>query len=144
MNKQKKYWALFILTIALILVRFFEDRFFDDHLLHFYSYSYLSDALPEVNFSIIYKTISLRYIVNSILSILILSLLFPQKNLIKFLIVFYLVAFIVLSLFLYYEWNNYVPGKYLLLFYVRRMLIHPVFLFILIPALLFHQMENKK
>jgi len=142
MNKKLKYLIVLILLVLLIMIRFYESRFFDDQLLNFFNYAYLSDPLPKVSFLEVYKIISLRFFINSIISILILLLLFPQKNLLKFLILFYVMAFFILSLFLYLEWSRYVPGEYLLLFYTRRLMIQPVFLFILIPALLFHEMEK--
>ncbi len=141
--KNKNYILISFLLVLLVLVRLFEESFFDDHLLSFFNYSYLTDSLPKVPFIDVYKIISLRYLVNSLISILILYLFFPEKNVLKFLFYFFVLAFFILSGFLYYEWHNYVPGDYLLLFYVRRLLIQPVFLFILIPALLFHQMEKK-
>ncbi len=144
MSNRLRYILIGILVVFLVIVRFYEEKFFNDRLLNFFTYAYLTDPLPETGFMEIYKIIALRYFVNSLISILILLLLFKQKNLLKFLLLFYFTAFVILSLFLYYEWTHYTPGKYLFLFYVRRLLIHPVFLFILIPALLFHQLEKGK
>jgi len=143
MSKKIKYIAVFILLILLVLIRLFEKELFDDQLLEFFQYSYLDEGLPEVSFWEVYKAISLRFLFNAVLSILILLLLFPQKNLLKFLLIFYCLGFVLLSLLFYYQWHHYVPGEYLFLFYVRRLLIQPIFLFILIPALVFHQLEKK-
>lgn len=143
MSKKKTYFIVFILLLLLIAVRFFEYIFFNDYLLDFFNYSYLTDALPDISFWQVYPVIALRYWVNSLLSVLILWLLFPQQNIMRFLFILYAFAFIILSLLFMYEWFHYQPGEYLLLFYVRRLLIHPVLLFILIPALLFHHLEKK-
>ena len=143
MSKKIRYIVVFVLLILLVLIRLFENELFDDHLLGFFQYSYLEEGLPEVSFLEVYKVISLRFFFNAILSILILLLLFPQKNLLKFLLIFYGFGFVLLSFLFHYEWHHYVPGEYLFLFYVRRLLIQPIFLFILIPALVFHQMEKE-
>ncbi len=143
MNKSIRYLFVFFLLLLLIAVRFFEYRFFNDHLLDFFNYSYLTDALPEVSFYKVFSVISLRYWINTFLSILILRLLFPQKNLVQFLLILYAAAFVVLGLFFIYEWYHYQAGEYLYLFYVRRLLIQPVLLFILIPALLFHRLQKQ-
>ncbi len=139
---KKKYFLAFVLLILLVFVRFFEKQLFNDALIDFFQYDYLSEALPKVSLLHIIMVDSMRFWINSLISIAILHLLFPQKDLLKFLFGLYgLVYFISILLFIY-QLNHYQTGNYLGLFYVRRVLIQPLLLFILIPGLLFQKQKS--
>ena len=140
MTKSKLFIVAFLL-ILLVLIRFFEKQFFDDGLIDFFRHAYLSEDLPAVSVSHILLVDSLRFGLNSILSIGILYLLFRQAGLLRFLSWVYLLVFVPALLFFYYELTHYQAGDYLMLFYVRRLLVQPLLLLILAPAL-FYQKKN--
>jgi exosortase F-associated protein len=135
----KKYILIAVLMILLILIRFYEKQFFDDGLIVFFQFDYGKKPLPQVSLSHILLVVSLRYGLNSLISIAVLHLLFSQKYLIRFLIIFYGIIYIILIVSMWILINTYQAGEYLPLFYTRRFLIQPVLLFILIPALLYQK-----
>jgi len=139
MNKTKII-LVGLLLILLVSIRFFEKSFFDDGLIDFFRHDYLSEDLPEVSVSHILLTDTLRFLLNSLFSVGVLYILFRRKDLLRFLLLIYGLVFILGILFFYYELTHYHRGNYLTLFYVRRLLIQPLLLLILIPALLY---QNK-
>jgi len=139
-----KYLIVSALLILLLLIRFFEKRFFNDSLIDFFKYDYLTNPLPDtIQTGYVLLIDVLRYIANAVISITILYLLFPQKALIRFLSTIYAGFLIVDLLLFYYFLIHYQAGNYLALFYTRRFLIQPLLLFILLPAL-YYQSNNKK
>ncbi len=137
------YLIILFLLFLLVGIRFYEKVFFDDGLIVFFQYDYLTKALPHIPFI---KTVSidiLRYIFNSTISISILTLFFRQKNLGKFLLAFYLIALTINIIAFYFAWVNYTAPHYIALFYIRRILIQPIWLFVLFPALLYQKFTTK-
>jgi len=134
-----KYILAFLLLFLLVLIRFIEKKIFDDGLIDFFHHQYLTGDLPEISFWRIMLIDSLRYWLNSIISIGIMYLFFSQKYLFRFLFSLYLFVFLVALAIYYYQLRNYSAGNYLGLFYVRRLLIQPLLLFVLIPALLYQK-----
>jgi exosortase F-associated protein len=128
-----------VLLLILVAVRLFEKHLFNDGLIHFFEYEYLQSSLPNISISHILLIDSVRFWFNSLLSIVILYLFFKQTKLLRFLWIFYGVFFIILAGILYYILNNYEAGNYLGLFYIRRILIQPIILFVLFPALLYQK-----
>ncbi|MBV1887766.1 MAG: exosortase F system-associated protein, partial [Urechidicola sp.] len=64
----------------------------------------------------------------------ILYQVFQRKQQLIFAIKFYGIAFVLLIAVYFFQLNSEFSSGYLLSFYIRRLLIHPVFLLILIPA----------
>jgi len=139
---KKKYWLTGGLLLILVTVRLLEKRFFDDGLIEFFQYDYLQKPLPGISFFHLISIDTLRYGINTAVSIAILYLLFPQKGIGRFLSLFYGTTYIILIFTMWYLLLHYQTGEYLALFYVRRFIIQPILLFILIPALLY-QKNNK-
>ena len=141
-NKYIKYILIFIFLSGIIGIRLFEKNFFDDGLINFFEFSYQTEPLPTVDFFNVWEIDSFRFWLNSFLSIGILTVLFKEIKLMKFLFGLYFLSFLLISFIFFIAWKNYEAGNYLSLFYTRRLLIQPVLLFILLPALLYHQ-KNK-
>lgn len=142
---KKKYNILLIifLVILLILVRVFESLFYDP-LTHYFESDYLHQSLPEMNQSKLMLNVILRFFINSFISVLIIKFLFNNKSFVKFSIWFYLVMLFILMLFFIIFTNIQLTDSYLPLFYVRRFLIHPIFIFLLIPAFYYQDRIVKK
>ena len=138
MQKYLKYGVVFLLFISLIIIRAYATVLFYDPLMEYFKNDYLYKGIPSLNKSLFFRDLFLRYALNSIISIVILYLIFGKKFL-KFSFWFYTIAFLVLSSVLFLILKE---GKtnYQLIFYIRRFLIHPVFLLLLLPA--FYQ-KNK-
>ena len=139
MNKYIKYVTLFILICLLVLIRVFEDQlFYDPYLLFFKNdYLYMDSPRREVFKLTVFTT--LRYVLNTIISLGILLVLFRDKDILKFSTLIYVIAYVIfMSLFLYFVMN---PKQevYYLFFNVRRFLIQPLIALVLIPAFYYYK-----
>jgi exosortase F-associated protein len=133
--------VLFVLVGLLVLIRIFEEQLFYDPFLAFFKndYLYIDSPRQEVFKLAIFTT--LRYVLNTIISLGILFVLFKDKSIIKFSVFIYTVAFLVLmSLFLYFVINPK-QEDYYLFFNVRRFLIQPIIALLLIPAFYYHKLR---
>ena len=130
-----RYGLVFLLLILLVGVRLYEHHFFDDGLITFFQHDYLTQPLPQASVWSVLGVDVMRYIVNTILSIAILISLFDHPDLSKFLSIVYAMVLVILTILFYYFFTHYTIGNYLGLFYVRRFLIQPLLLFVLLPAL---------
>ncbi len=131
----KKALLITILIILLISVRVFQYSLFYDPFLLYFKNSYLSHTeLPDINWIKMTLSLILRYVINTFISLTIIYILFKNKNIIKFSLAIYGISFLVLiSIYYYYISINFESG-YLAAFYVRRFLIQPLFLLLLVPA----------
>lgn len=132
-----------VLLLALILVRVFESIFYDPFILFFKS-DYISQALPEYSTLKLYVFVGLRYLINSLLSLGLIWVLYRQKEFIKISIYFYFTAFVILMLLLHLLLHYSLTDSYLPLFYVRRFLIQPLFLLLLVPAFHYYLKTEQK
>lgn len=139
MGRIKTTMTLLFLGILLLLIRFFEKELFYDPLIIFFKSDYNSQSIPEINtVSFILHTF-FRYTLNSLISIAIIWLVFNDKGILKMSSMLYGVLFLLLLgpyLYLVFSANttNYLP-----LFYIRRFIIQPLFLLLLIPAFYFQK-----
>ena len=83
---------------------------------------------------------TLRFVLNTLISLAILFVVFKDKSIIKFSVLIYAIAFLMV-LYLYFVVN---PNQedYYLFFNVRRFLIQPIFLILLLPAFYYHKLKN--
>jgi exosortase F-associated protein len=132
-NKWFDIFLIGLLFIVLIAVRYFESYFYDP-LIEYFKYEYLHHALPKIEEGKFFINLLLRYMINTIVSILILWITFRKKGIVIFSIYFYLIAFIILSIAFWFILKTRFENYYLIGFYVRRFLIQPLFIMILLPA----------
>ena len=139
MKNRVKIVLIVILALGLILIRQFEDKLFYDPLLEFFKTDHSTQPLPEMELNKLYANISLRYLLNTILSLIILWVAFGSKSILKLsallftgLFFLFFIAFVLLI-------NTSAAGDHMALFYVRRFLIQPLFLLLLLPAFYFHR-----
>lgn len=133
MNKYIRFTIVVFLFFLLILVRAFESKLFYDPFIHYFKNDYLYKEIPKFNSVKLYVHISFRYFMNSFISLGIIYCLF-QKQFLKFSVKFYSLAFIILLLLLFFVVQLNLFESYLPIFYIRRFLIHPIFVLLLIPA----------
>jgi exosortase F-associated protein len=123
-----------ICVFGLILVRGFEDFLFDDPLkLFFKSYNYQAAALPSVDSWVLFLNYFFRYFINTLLSLALIYLCFLDKNLLKFSLLLYGTAFVILSL-IFFSMLKAEILSHQTLFYIRRFIIHPIFVLLFIPG----------
>lgn len=143
MNKYLKLAILVILFVPIFLIRAYAADLFYDPLIEYFKNDYLYSKLPTINILQLAIDMLFRYVLHAILTITIIWLLFRRKEYVKFTSYFLILAFILLmTVFIILIKNNFENG-YLLPFYIRRFLIHPLFLFILLPAFYFQKLSNR-
>lgn len=128
--------------IVLAMIRFFEDELFYDPYLQFFKSDYLYIDSPRRETFALTVSTSIRYLINTLISLWIIWLTFLEKPMVKFASIIYFVAYIFLiSLFLYFVINPR-QEDYYLFFNLRRFLIQPVFLLILLAAFYYHKLRR--
>lgn len=134
MNKWIRYTLAAVLIFGLILVRKYEDILFYDPFLAFFKGDFLNKEFPEYDLARISIHIIFRYLLNSILTLGIIGLLFWSWKYVKFTALVLLgFLLILLPLYLFMIESEFSIGENLG-FYIRRFLIQPMVLLILIPA----------
>jgi exosortase F-associated protein len=142
MHKLSNYILLLILFLGLVLIRAFEDVLFYDPYLTFFEndYLYIDSPRREVAKLVLYT--SFRYALNTLLSLGILYVLFKDKSIIKFSVFIYGLAYIVLLIpFLYFVIHPQ-QEDYYLFFNIRRFLIQPIGLILLLPAFYYNKLNR--
>jgi len=134
MNKLWKYIVIGFLFGILVLIRAFQHQLFYDPFLNFFEHDYLSANIPDYDAVQLMFHIFYRYVLNSVVSLGIIYVAFENRNVVKLSAILYTVAFIVLSIAYCYLVKYEVKDDYVLTFYVRRFLIQPLFVLILLPA----------
>ena len=142
MSREKILMVLFGLT-GLFALRYFEVDLFYDPLLTYFKGDYKTEALPDFTLGFWLFNVTLRYALNVLFQLLILAGLFGQRSIINFSWQLYLVILVLLIPVLLVLTLNHEPGQYRALFYVRRFLIHPFLVLLLIPSFFLFQ-QNKK
>lgn len=143
MNKWLKYSLVVLLVFGLILIRKFEDFLFYDPFLMFFKGDFLHAEFPSYNLGKVSLNIGFRYALNSIISLGIIQLLFENKQKTLFTALVLLAFFIILlPLYLYMIKIQFSIGENIG-FYIRRFLIQPMIVLILIPAFYYQQYLNK-
>lgn len=142
MHKVTKYILLLILVMMLILIRFFEDVLFYDPYLEFFQNDYLYMDSPRREVAKVFGFTTLRFVLNTLISLAILFVVFKDKSIIKFSVLIYAIAFVVIMVLYLYFVVNPNQEDYYLFFNVRRFLIQPIFLILLLPAFYYHKIKN--
>tara|TARA_R110002049_G_scaffold12932_2_gene57199 strand:- start:5192 stop:5620 length:429 start_codon:yes stop_codon:yes gene_type:complete len=142
MNKTFKYSLLFILFGLLVLIRFFENELFYDPYLTFFENDYLYMDSPRREVLKVTAFTTIRYLLNTLISLGILFVFFKDKSIIKFSTLIYIVGYFMLILIYLYFVVNPKQEDYYLFFNIRRFLIQPIILILLLPAFYYHKLKN--
>jgi exosortase F-associated protein len=127
--------------LALVAARAFEQKLFYDPFLPFFKTEFQGKSLPNYEGFKLFLNTFLRYFLNTIFSILLIYQIFKEKKLVVFVSWLYLFLFVVLAA-MYFGMLYFETSDYLVLFYVRRFLIQPLFLVLFIPAF-YYQRKSK-
>ena len=134
---------IFIFLIGLLaLVRVFENELFYDPFLNYFK-NVNTSVYPEIVGSKLYISLLFRYFLNTTISLTILYVLFNDLNLIKFSSVLYTLFFILLLIGFYIVLNFLDESHQIILFYIRRFIIQPIFILLFIPAIYFQKKAEK-
>ena len=143
MNKQLKIILLIILILLLFIVRFFSEQLFYDPLIVYFKNDYLYTKMPEIKVWYLMIDMLYRYLLNSLISLGIIWVLFNRKDYIKFSGFFLMLAFMILIIVFVLLLRNQLEDGYLLAFYIRRFIIQPLFLLLLLPAFYYQKLSNR-
>jgi exosortase F-associated protein len=142
MFKPITYILIFLLFGLLVLIRAFEHELFYDPYLLFFQSDYLQMDFPNREILKLTLYTSLRYVLNTFISLGIIYLFFKDKSIVKFSIVIYSMAYVVLIVFFLYFVIHPRQEDYYLFFNFRRFLIQPIFLMLLVPAFYYYRLKN--
>lgn len=143
MKKGVQFFLVVLLIVFLILIRALVAPIFYDPLNTYFKNDYLYVTPPKIELVLYFLHLFFRYFLNTVLSIAIIYVVFNNRKLVQFSLKFYVIAFFVLSSLLFVLLKFHVAEGYMLLFYVRRFLIHPLFVFILMPAFYYQNLQFK-
>lgn len=137
-----RYIYLLILFLLLVLIRQFESILFYDPYLDFFKNDYLYiDSPRRETFRLVVNT-SFRFVLNTVISLGILYVVFKNKSVIKFSIIIYFLGYLfLLSAFLFFVIQPR-QEDYYLFFNIRRFLIQPIILLVLLPAFYYHKLTH--
>ena len=142
-NKHKFRISLLLLSLlGLILIRAFENQLFYDPFLSFFKTDYQNKPLPDFDGVSLFFGLLIRYTLNTLLSLGIIYLLFKQLQLVRFAMLLYVVFFVVLIVLFFGLLYFSEQPDYLILFYIRRFLIQPLFLVLFIPAFYYQKINR--
>lgn len=137
--KKINYLLVFIGVIGLISVRFFEDKIFYDPFLSFFRNVGQPSEFPQIEWTKLIFNHFLRFLMNLFFSCFIIYFLLKNKRwtIESFFIIsaVFVISLILYLICIYYQFNM----GYLFPFYVRRFLIQPIILLILIPSLYYRK-----
>ncbi len=142
MRKPISLILVFVLFLLLVLIRVFEDELFYDPYLLFFKSEYLQIDSPRREVLKLTLFTSLRYLLNSVISLGIIYLFFKDKSIVKFSTTVYVIAYVLLiALFLYFVIHPR-QEDYYLFFNLRRFLIQPILLILLLPAFYYNKIKR--
>ena len=108
--------------------------------MHFQNdYLYLDSPRREV--AKLVASTTLRYVINTVISLGVLYLFFKDKSVVKFSVIVYAISYVILiALFLYFMLNPK-QEDYYVFFNIRRFLIQPLILLLLLPAYYYQRLK---
>ncbi|WP_100615202.1 exosortase F system-associated membrane protein [Confluentibacter citreus] len=142
MNKPVTYISLFMLFTLLVLVRIFENELFYDPYLIFFQNDYLYIDSPRREVFKVTLFTTCRFFINTVLSLGILYLFFKDISMVKFSAIVYVIAYIVLIVLYLYFVISPRQEDYYMFFNIRRFLIQPLFLLLLLPAFYYYKLKQ--
>lgn len=146
MPKNNLFIRLFLSLICLaglVLVRGFEDDLFYDPLkLFFKSHNYTAQPLPELDSWLLFLNYFFRFLMNTLLSLGLIYFTFLDINILKFSALLYGIAFVILGLLFFGLFKSDLV-RHQTLFYIRRFIIHPVFVLLFIPGFYYQKKAQK-
>jgi exosortase F-associated protein len=135
---------IFVLLFVLlfVLIRVYEDSLFYDPFLNYFKSDFTALPLPVYDSVRLFISLLFRYGLNTALSLGLIFSLFKDVEMVKFAAILYAFFFVVLIFSLYATIYFYEEHNNLLLFYVRRFLIQPIFILLFIPGFYYQKLQK--
>ncbi|NNJ80842.1 MAG: exosortase F system-associated protein [Flavobacteriaceae bacterium] len=139
MSRAMQIILLVLAVSGLILIRQFAGDIFYDPLIEFFKTDHSTQPLPELMTGKLLLHITIRFFFNTVLSFLVLWVIFKSRSILKLALFLYITLFLIFVIAFAVMLNTSEAGNHMALFYVRRFLIQPLFLLLLLPAFYFHK-----
>jgi exosortase F-associated protein len=139
-----KFRFIFVLLFVLsfVLIRIYEDNLFYDPFLNYFKRDFNALPLPIYDSFRLLINLFFRYGSNTLLSLGLIFSLFKDGEMVKFAAALYAFFFVVLIFCFYATIYFYAEHNKLLLFYVRRFLIQPIFILLFIPGFYYQKLQK--
>jgi exosortase F-associated protein len=134
LNHKLRVLLALLFVFLLALIRAYEDVLFYDPFLNYFKTDYHNLPLPEVENVSLFFGLLFRYFLNTVLSLVIIYVLFKDFQAIQFASILYVVFFVILVIGFFFELSVLGETNKMALFYIRRFLIQPIFLLLFLPA----------
>lgn len=129
-----RIFGVIILICVLFAIRGYSSAMFYDPFQQYFKHEFLMNDFPDYEGLKLAGNLFFRFSLNTIISVFIIYLVFLNKVFITLSLKVYVVAFLLFSLFYFIQLQLEFANGYLMAFYIRRMLIHPILLLVLIPS----------
>lgn len=142
LSDKKRLGKILFLILLLVLIRAFEETLFYDPFLDYFKSEYANLPFPQINMFKLYFSVGMRFYVNSLISLMLLYVIFKDKPMVKFTAFLYAILGTILLISFMFIVNFFGEENKMTLFYIRRFLIQPIFILLFIPAF-FYQKQLK-
>ncbi|WP_016989990.1 exosortase F system-associated membrane protein [Flavobacterium sp. ACAM 123] len=132
-----------VFVLALVVVRAYEDLLFYDPFLNYFKRDFNALPLPSYDSFHLLLGLLFRYVFNMVLSLGLLYTIFRDLTMIKFASILYVFFFLILVSLFYVVIYFYGAQNNLMLFYIRRFLIQPIFVILFIPAFYYQKWDKR-
>lgn len=132
--------TLFVFLLGLLVsVRAFENEWFYDPFINYFQSEFSHLKYPNYNEVLLFANWIFRYFLNSVFSIAIIYVIFQEMQMVKFSALLLIILLIFLLLGMFVLLHCFDEEQKMILFYVRRFLIQPLFLLLFIPGFLYQK-----
>jgi exosortase F-associated protein len=142
-NKEKFVWSLFLIML-LVLIRAFEKTLFYDPFLEYFKSEYSQLVFPKINIIKLFFSLGMRFYLNSVISSLLLYVLFKDRQMVKFTALLYMILGSILMISFIFTLTFFGEENKMTLFYIRRFLIQPIFILLFIPAFYYQKHSSQR
>ena len=129
--------------IGFVLIRLFQKDLFYDPLISFYKGNFQEALFPQLEFWRYTLNLFTRYGLNTLLSLFIIWVWFKNKSYVVLSAFLYLIIGAIALIAFWVVEHNISSEHYMKLFYIRRFLIQPILVIVLIPAFYFQSISKK-
>lgn len=137
--------VLFVFLVLLLAsIRAFENELFYDPFLSFFRSEFNNKPLPMYDGFLLFVNLLFRYVLNTLISLVIIYVIFKDKALVKFASVLYVIFFLLLIIALFMVLFLLETKSSMTLFYIRRFIIQPLFVLLFVPAFYYQNRMSKK
>jgi len=140
-NKQT-ILGVVLAVVLLAVIRAFESKLFYDPFLEFFRGTFQNAVLPAYETGRLVVSLSLRYWLNTAISLFIIYIVFREKSLLQLSGILYVFFYVVLLAAFIILLRSSEKPDYMTLFYIRRFLIQPLFLILFLPAFYYQKKKS--